>query len=207
MQTVGITSVTHLTLISACLSLSNLICSAAAAFSVDKVGRRKLLLISSSIMLVAYIAVTGLSGSFASTANAATGIAVIPFLFIFFGAYNMGLNPMLYTYPCEIWPFALRSQGLSSTIYTTFLSLVFNIFVNPIGLSTIGWKYYIVFICVLVIMLVVVWFLYPETKGYTLEQVAVVFDGEEAMRVVEEVEKQQHGGGEKGGNVRIENVA
>lgn len=48
-----------------------------------------------------------------------------------------------------------------------------SIFVNPIGLSTVGWKYYIVFIVVLMVMIVVVYFLYPETKGYTLEQVAV----------------------------------
>jgi len=33
-------------------------------------------------MLVCYIIITGLSGSFASTENASTGIAVIPFLFL-----------------------------------------------------------------------------------------------------------------------------
>jgi len=33
-------------------------------------------------MLVSYIVITGLSGSFASTGNATTGLAVIPFLFM-----------------------------------------------------------------------------------------------------------------------------
>lgn len=34
------------------------------------------------IMLVAYLIITALSGSFATTGNAATGTAVIPFLFM-----------------------------------------------------------------------------------------------------------------------------
>jgi len=33
-------------------------------------------------MLVSYIIITGLSGSFASTGNSTTGLAVIPFLFM-----------------------------------------------------------------------------------------------------------------------------
>ena len=100
-------------------------------------------------------------------------------------------NPMLYAYPSEIWPFALRTKGLNSAVWTSMLSLIFNIQVNPIGLSTIGWKYYIVFIVVLAIMLVVVYLAYPETKGYTLEQISVLFDGESAARIVEEVDRAQ----------------
>jgi hypothetical protein len=47
-------------------------------------------------------------------------------------------------------------------------------------LDAIGWKYYFVFIAVLVVMLITVYLFYPETRGYTLEQVAVLFDGEDA---------------------------
>ncbi len=51
---------------------------------------------------------------------------------------------------------------------------------NPIGLENIGWKYYIVFCCFLVVFLGVTWWLFPETKGYSLEEIAVLFDGENA---------------------------
>jgi hypothetical protein len=34
------------------------------------------------VMLVSYIVITGLSGSFASTGDSTTGLAVIPFLFM-----------------------------------------------------------------------------------------------------------------------------
>ena len=58
-----------------------------------------------------------------------------------------------------------------------YLALLFNLFVNPIALAAIAWKYYIVFICVLIIATIAIYFAYPETKGFTLEEVAVVFDG------------------------------
>lgn len=82
LESVGITSVTDQTLISGCLQIWNLIWSAAAAICVDKVGRKALFMASGIIMLVSYIIVTGLSGSFATSGNGPTGIAVVPFLFM-----------------------------------------------------------------------------------------------------------------------------
>lgn len=49
LQTVGITSVTHQTLISACLQLWNLFFATAAAFPVDSFGRRKLFMTSGAV--------------------------------------------------------------------------------------------------------------------------------------------------------------
>jgi hypothetical protein len=37
-----------------------------------------------------------------------------------------------------------------------------------------------VFVAVLLVMGVVIYFYYPETRGHTLEQMAVLFDGDEA---------------------------
>lgn len=59
--------------------------------------------------------------------------------------------------------------------------MFFNTFVNPIALGAIAWKYYIVFIVVLMIFGVTAYFFYPETKGYSLEQIAVIFDGPDAL--------------------------
>lgn len=56
----------------------------------------------------------------------------------------------------------------------------FNTFVNPIALDAISWKYYFVFLAVLIAMVVSVWFMYPETRGLTLENVAWIFDGDQA---------------------------
>lgn len=65
------------------------------------------------------------------------------------------------------------------------IATIFNVFVNPIALGAIGWKYYLVFVAMLVVILITVYRFYPETKGFSLEEVAVIFDGERA-RVISE---------------------
>ncbi|EFQ35755.1 hypothetical protein CGRA01v4_01579 [Colletotrichum graminicola] len=186
LQTVGITSVTLQTLISALLQVWNLIWAIAAAISVEKLGRRLLFVSSAAIMLVSYIVITGLSGSFANTGNAAVGTAVIPFLFIFFMGYDIALTPLIISYPIEIWPYRLRSRGFTVTYLAGIFGGLFNMFVNPVALQSIGWKYYFVYVVFLVAFLVISYLFYPETRGHTLEQIALIFDGEEAELLPEE---------------------
>lgn len=89
-------------------------------------------------------------------------------------------TPMLTAYPCEIWPFSLRSQGLSMVWLSAIGCTVFNTFVNPIALSAIHWKYYFVFVAVLAGYWFSAYFFYPETRGYSLEHIAGIFDGKGA---------------------------
>lgn len=147
---------------------------------VDVAGRRVLFILSTCIMLVSYIIITGLSGTFANTQVSSVGTAVIPFLFIYYGGYDLAFTPLVISYPAEIWSYSMRAKGIAFTSMCTFLALLFNQFVNPIALASIGWKYYILYICLLIIILVTIYFTYPETRGYSLEEVAVVFDGDEA---------------------------
>jgi H+/Cl- antiporter ClcA len=60
---------------------------------------------------------------------------------------------------------------------STFLGLVIGNQVNPIALGNLSWKYYIVFCCILAVLIVIIWFLFPETKGHSLEEIREVFEG------------------------------
>lgn len=51
---------------------------------------------------------------------------------------------------------------------------------NPIGLQQLDWKFYFVYIVILVIEVLCIYFLFVETRGPTLEEIAVLFDGENA---------------------------
>ena len=64
-------------------------------------------------------------------------------------------------------------------------AIFFNVFVNPIALDAIGWRYYIVFVIILVVIIITIYFFYPETNGHSLEGMAVVFDGPSADVSVE----------------------
>jgi MFS family permease len=91
LNSVGVTSVTHQTLINACLNVWNLLWAVAAALSVDRLGRRVLFLASAVLMFSSFVVVTGLSGSFAETGSSGVGLAVVPFLFLFFAGYDIAL--------------------------------------------------------------------------------------------------------------------
>lgn len=92
-------------------------------------------------------------------------------------------------YTTEIMPFSMRSKGLSCELLSIYCSLIIAAFVNPIGLGNIGWKYYIVFCCLLVVILSTTYFTFPETKGYSLEEIAQIFDGPGALVDGQETER------------------
>lgn len=194
LNTIGITSTTDQTLINGFLQIWNLIMSVVGACLVDRAGRRALFLTSTAIMLISYILITALSGSFTTTGTSAVGTAVIPFLFIYYAGYDIAFTPLLLAYPAEIWTFSLRAKGVAISMISNYMALVFNQLINPIAFESISWKYYFVFLVVLIIVLVTVWTTYPETRGRSLEEIAVIFDGEGASVtgvVVKSEEKEQ----------------
>lgn len=58
-------------------------------------------------------------------------------------------------------------------------------------MDALGWKYYLVYVGWLVVEILVFWFLYPETKGYTLERLQLVFGEDVKLSGLEEKGLQQ----------------
>ena len=65
---------------------------------------------------------------------------------------------------------------MALTSVSTNFAVFFNTFVNPIALGAIGWKYYIVYAVILVVITITVYLFYPETKGHSLEEMATIFE-------------------------------
>lgn len=188
LNTIGITEAKDQTLINGILQIYNwLIATFLGALMVDRLGRRPLFLISTAGMLASYIAWTGLTSFFIESRNEGAGRAVVAFIFIFYFFYDIAWTPLLQAYPVEIFPFTLRGRGLSLTYITASTGLIVGNQVNPIAMKAISWKYYIVFCCILGVLFFIIWFLFPETKGRTLEEIREVFEGplEEKMDVEE----------------------
>ena len=64
---------------------------------------------------------------------------------------------------------------------------MFNQYVNPIGPDHLAWKYYFVYIAILVLECLAIWFLFVDTKGPTLEEIAELFDGDTAHVVEQDI--------------------
>ncbi|EWZ28275.1 hypothetical protein AU210_012190 [Fusarium oxysporum f. sp. radicis-cucumerinum] len=187
LNTVGIMSVKEQTLINALLNVSNWLAAVfVGALMVDRLGRRTLYLISTGGMFISYIIWTSLTGSFIATNNATIGKAVIAFVFITNLFYAIAWSPLLQAYTVEIYPYTPRSRGISFLYMSSFSALVLANQVNPIAMHSIGCKYYILFCCIILLLLVTIWFLFPETKGHTLEEIRDVFGDGQVSRDMEE---------------------
>ncbi|KAL7661988.1 hypothetical protein ACMYSQ_001351 [Aspergillus niger] len=177
LDTVGIKDPSTQTMINGLLQVFNFIAAGSAAMLVDRLGRRTLFLWSASGMLLSFIIWTACSAVFDSTQGKPLGNTVIAFVFIFFFHYDIAYTPLLLGYPTEIFPYSIRSKGLTVELLSVYGSLIILAFVNPIALDSIGWHYYIFFCCFDVVVLAVTWLAFPETKSHSLEEIAEVFDG------------------------------
>jgi len=112
------------------------------------------------------------SARFAINGSQAAAHAVIAFIFLFYAAYDIAFTPLIVSYTVEILPYAIRAKGFNIFNFTISLAIIFNQYVNPIALKSIGWKYYIVYDCWLAFELVYCYLFVVETKNRTLEETA-----------------------------------
>jgi len=78
----------------------------------------------------------------------------------------------------QIWPNHLRSQGTALGIAMFYLASEITLVAAPVALNKIGWRFYLVLICPSVCYILAIYFLFPETKGRTLEEIGSLFGDE-----------------------------
>lgn len=119
-------------------------------------------------------------------------------IFAFYGVAGFAWPGLTVAYCAEILPFHIRAKGLAVAMAGTAASSVFNQYVNPIGLDKLAWRFYFVYIAILVLECGAIWWLYVETRGPTLEEIARLFDGEDADVAGKEGGRVERLAGEKG---------
>jgi len=167
-------------LINGVLQIWNMIVAGTMAFMVDHFGRRPLFLVSTTGMLLCFIAWTICSEQNEVEGSVGAGRGVIAMIYLYYTFYNLAWSGLLVGYTVEILPFQIRAKGLAVMFFFVNAALFFNNYVNPIAITAITWKYYIVYVCWLAVELVVVYFFFIETRYTPLEEIAKYFDGEDA---------------------------
>jgi len=206
-RTVGITSELEQNLLNGILQIYNLAVALIASTLVDRVGRRLLFLTSNVGMLLFFTLQTICSAMYALHGNVAAGNAVIAFIFLYYGAYDIAYTPLIVTYTVEILPYNLRAKGFTVFNFAISLSLIFNQYVNPIALGNLGWKYYIFYCVWLAFELVFMYFFVIETKNKTLEETAAIFDGEEKVEALKAAAEHAEAARQDKDSVRDEKVS
>jgi sugar porter (SP) family MFS transporter len=181
LSSVGLTTSLEQTLINATQQMLSWFSALYFATLPDKLGRRTLFIGSLSAIFVCLVSITAGSAVFANDhSNKAAGYSVVAFLYLFSPSYNFGLNGNLGLYNAEILPFKLRMQGQACfQLFSTCFSLL-STYAVPVGLERMAWKFYCIFIPWVLVELVVLWFVFPETKGPSLEEIAFLFDEPDA---------------------------
>lgn len=194
---IGITGVKEQLEINGGLNIYNLFVAGFIASNANKFKRRTLFITALSGMFITYVIWTVLSAinQQRDFSDKSLGKGVIAMIFLFYIFYNMGANGLPWLYMTEILPYSHRAKGVNIHNLVQTWIVIYNGFVNPIAMDAIQWKYYIVYCCIIVVELVVVYFTYPETSGYTLEEVARAFGDDETthLRFINETSKDKFG--------------
>ncbi|KAE8150342.1 general substrate transporter [Aspergillus avenaceus] len=181
LTSVGIESARDQSLINGGLQIwSFLVAIGFSSFLVDVLGRRMLFLIAGVGMLISFSVWTGCSAVYAQTNDPGSGSAVIAMIFLFYGVAGFAWPGLTVAYSAEILPYNIRAKGMAACLAFTSLASVFNQYVNPVGLENLKWRFYFVYIAILVVECLCIRFLFVETKGPTLEEIAALFDGDQA---------------------------
>ncbi|KAF5000750.1 hypothetical protein FGRMN_1518 [Fusarium graminum] len=163
-------------------------------FIIDKVGRRPLAIWGGIGGGTAWGIMAVLVGVFNTkwASNPAAGWAAVAMAFCFILIYGVSYAPLGWALPAEVFPNASRSKGVALATATVWL---FNFIVGvatPPMIEGIGFGVYIFFGSWCFLAGAWAFFLVPETKGKTLEQMDEVF-GDYAAQEEMEVMRTQLG--------------
>lgn len=86
--------------------------------TVDKFGRRPLLIWVNVGCCICWIGVTAASGIQATKHDAASSAATVAMIYIFQAVYSFGWTPLQALYPVEVLSFEMRAKGMAfSTMF------------------------------------------------------------------------------------------
>ncbi|KAI6840468.1 hypothetical protein KC342_g2875 [Hortaea werneckii] len=161
-------------------------------FTVDKYGRKTLLIYGFGIQALALLVCSSLTTAFPDNNNTAAAVVEVAMLFIVGLTYCWSNGPIAAIVASEIFPTHVRDKafGISMLGQTVFLITIgqpWPLFNGTVG----GLSYWLLFALNFVAMISVV-FILPETKGVSLERMDAIFGDIDAV-AAGEVEEAAHG--------------
>jgi len=166
----GLSSLSVAILASVGAGVVNVVLTLVAMQLIDRIGRRPLLLFSLAGMALSLF-VLGIAFSLPQLSGSLGWIAVSS-LMIYVGSFAVGLGPVFWLMLSEIYPLRIRGRAMSIGTVANWganfiVALSFLTLTQVLGKSATFWLYGIVSIGAWLFA----FFLVPETKGKTLEQI------------------------------------
>ncbi|CAI6333632.1 unnamed protein product [Periconia digitata] len=158
-------------LLAACNGTEYWMASWVAIFTIEKFGRRSLMIFGAAGQAMSMAVLAGTT----SHVSNGMGIAAAVFLFVFNSFFAIGWLGMTWLYPAEITPLSIRApaNAISTTANWIFNFLV--VMITPVAFANIGYKTYIIFAVINAAMVPSVYFFFPETAYRSLEEMDEIF--------------------------------
>ncbi len=160
------------------IGIVNLIFTFVGVRLIDKLGRRKLMKIGS----IGYIISLGMvAWCFYTTASS---MILLTFILIFIASHAIGQGAVIWVFISEIFPQKVRAAGQSWGSGTHWVFAAIITLITPIFLDSDQgifkenpWPIFIFFSGMMVLQLLFVLFMMPETKGVSLEELSKKLSG------------------------------
>lgn len=176
----GITNPNTQLLLNALNPVFSMLASIAGAMTLDKFGRRKILLFSTIASLLCISVVTACT-AVASPGNGAS-YGVVVFIFLFGVLFSYGYTPLQALYPVECLNTQTRAKGVAVSNVCMAIAGVYNTFAPPVAMSRIGWRWYFFYIIWDIFEIVIIYFFFVETAGRTLEELDEAFSAKNPVK-------------------------
>ena len=164
-------------LLSACLMIVGIIGTLIAAFTLDRVGRRRTLYWGAIVLSVILFIIGGLfRGALNHPDRAqAYGAAATAFVFLYLLVFSSSWLMIPFIYPTEIFPTWLRAKGNAFGVAGWAIGYGGGSLLVPVMFAGINEKTFYVFGAAMFCYIPLVYCFLPETAGRTLEVVDFLF--------------------------------
>ncbi|TVY57074.1 Sugar transporter STL1 [Lachnellula cervina] len=155
-----------------CTSLTYLLASFIPLFTVEKYGRRALLMFSAAGLCFCFSMVSILL----SIGTRSTAYAATAFVFIFQIFLGVGWLPIPWFYPSEVTTTRIRSRGQAVGGFVNWMCVFTVVQITPIAIASITWHTFIIFAVFCALWVPIVYCFFPETNQLGLEDVDHLFE-------------------------------
>jgi SP family xylose:H+ symportor-like MFS transporter len=152
------------------MGLVNVVFTVIAIFTVDKWGRKPLLIIGSTGMAIGMFAIAGLAYF------EIIGISTLVFIIIYTASFMMSWGPITWVLISEIFPNKIRGKAVAIAVAAQWTANYLISSSYPAMMELSGAFTYGFYGVMSVLSLIFVWKMVPETKGRTLEDMEELWE-------------------------------
>ena len=164
-------------IMSGVLNVIQLVGVITSLWTMDRFGRRPLLLWGSFCMTISHVIIAILVGLFSSNwpAHRPEGWVSVAFLLFYMISFGASWGPVPWAMPSEIFPSSVRAKGVALSTCSNWLNNFIIGLITPPLVQNTGFGAYTFFAVFCLLSFIWTFYFVPETRGRTLEAMDHVF--------------------------------